>query len=678
MSTLSDIIRKIYFRGGFVICFAVISQGIVAAPVDSAGVKVYTLDEVKVTTTPYNKDIHSAVPIQTLGKEQMQRQGIVDISDALNHFSGITLRDYGGAGGIKTVSVRGLGAAHTAVSYDGVTMSDEQTGQIDMSRFSLAAISELSLVVGDNFDLLQSARGAAAAATVNVNTVENDNLFSSDFCPHYSLHLEQGSFDRYNVLLKLSQRLSRRFAFTTVGDYLYSGNNYPYTLVNGLTSMRENRTNSRMNKVHTEANASWNLGSKEFLDTKLYYYDNNHHLPGVVVYYNPYNGEKQQDKNFLGQTRWIKGFSNGWTAQCIGKFNWSESKYMDKNDIYSGGALLQNYWQREVYVSGLLSYAPMKNGGISYGADYFFNNLNSNQSSNANVSRHSRLQSLTANYNWWRMSLSGRVLASTYINHSDGVQSSKNFVRLSPSAAFSFQLLPDELLYIRVFYKDIFRVPTFTESYYYHLGSADLGPETTHQLGVGVTLQKHISSWWPEIKVTADGYLNRVRDKIVSIPITLHVWRTLNFGKVDANGLDITLMNRFSITKGHQVVLSGNYTLQSVKDKSSEGSLTYNKQLAYTPEYSGNISLAYETPWINLAFTGFGASNRYSTNEHSHGTQLKSYMEFGGSIWRNFKFVGADWELRGDLQNMFDKQYDIVSGYPMQGRSYRISLTIKL
>jgi len=675
VSKLSDIIRKLYFRGGVGICFAIISQGIVAGPVDSAGGRVHTLDGVKVCAVPYNQDIHNVVPSQTLDEEQMRRQGIVDISDALNHFSGITLRDYGGAGGIKTVSVRGLGAAHTGVSYDGVLLSDVQTGQIDMSRFSMAAISELSLVVGDNFDLLQPARMAAAAATVAVSTLQSDRAFGN---PQRSFHFEQGSFDRYNVLLKCSQRLTQHFAFAAVGDYLYSGNNYPYTLVNGLTSTREYRTNSRMNTVHDEVNTFWDLGNKELLDAKVYYYDNNHHLPGVVVYYNPYNGEKQHDRNFFGQARWLKGFDKGWTLQGIAKFNWSESKYTDKNDIYSSGALLQNYWQREIYASALMSYAPQKNYGISYGADYFFNNLNSNQSINANVGRHSILQSFTANYNWWRLSLSGRMLASAYINHAEGIQTSKNFMRLSPSAGLSLRLLPRESLYLRAFYKDIFRMPTFTESYYYHLGNADLSPERTHQLGVGMTMQKYIASWWPELKVTADAYLNRVCDKIVSIPITLHVWRTLNMGKVDAHGLDFTLMNRFRVAGIHYIILSGSYSLQSVKDKTSESSVTYNKQLAYTPEYSGNISLAYETLWINFAITGCGASNRYSTNEHSHGTQLKSYMDFGISAWRNFKWEGVDMEVKTDIQNMFDKQYDIVNGYPMPGRSYRISLTIKI
>ena len=47
---------------------------------------------------------------------------------------GVTVKDYG-IGGLKTVSVRSLGANHTTVSYDGIALTDVQSGQIDIGRF---------------------------------------------------------------------------------------------------------------------------------------------------------------------------------------------------------------------------------------------------------------------------------------------------------------------------------------------------------------------------------------------------------------------------------------------------------------------------------------------------------------------------------------------------------------
>ena len=57
----------------------------------------------------------STAPVQLIGRADMLRLGVTDMADALHRLPGVTLRDYGGAGGMKTVSVRGFGARHTGV-----------------------------------------------------------------------------------------------------------------------------------------------------------------------------------------------------------------------------------------------------------------------------------------------------------------------------------------------------------------------------------------------------------------------------------------------------------------------------------------------------------------------------------------------------------------------------------
>ena len=99
--------------------------------------KVHVIDEVTVSTTGRSRNVISTAPTQLVTQKQLLYQGITDLSDALRRFSGVNVRDYGGAGGVKTISVRSLGSQHTAVAYDGITITDAQSGQIDLSRFSL-------------------------------------------------------------------------------------------------------------------------------------------------------------------------------------------------------------------------------------------------------------------------------------------------------------------------------------------------------------------------------------------------------------------------------------------------------------------------------------------------------------------------------------------------------------
>ena len=116
---------------------------------DTVTDRTHQLREVMVTESRRQQEVTSTAPLHIINREQMLSLGVTDVADALHRIPGVTLRDYGGAGGLKTVSVRGFGAKHTGVSYDGVMLSDCQSGEIDLSRYSLDNVDQLSLVIGE-------------------------------------------------------------------------------------------------------------------------------------------------------------------------------------------------------------------------------------------------------------------------------------------------------------------------------------------------------------------------------------------------------------------------------------------------------------------------------------------------------------------------------------------------
>ena len=91
---------------------------------------IYSIPEIMVSDPYQTREVRSASPLQVFNKEELKNLQALQVSDAVKHFAGVTVKDYGGIGGLKTVSIRSLGAQHTAVSYDGITVSDCQTGQI--------------------------------------------------------------------------------------------------------------------------------------------------------------------------------------------------------------------------------------------------------------------------------------------------------------------------------------------------------------------------------------------------------------------------------------------------------------------------------------------------------------------------------------------------------------------
>ena len=96
-----------YVWGGMWTGASVFAQ--VSVP-DTIGGKVHVLDEVEVSASASRRNMMSTSPVQMLSKSQLVRQGVTDIADALRRFSGVNVKDYGGAGGMKTVSVRSLGS----------------------------------------------------------------------------------------------------------------------------------------------------------------------------------------------------------------------------------------------------------------------------------------------------------------------------------------------------------------------------------------------------------------------------------------------------------------------------------------------------------------------------------------------------------------------------------------
>ena len=130
---------------------------------DSITGKVHQIPDVTVSVRKTPQAVKATSPLQVMGKMEMERLGVHEVADAVRHFSGVTVKDYGGIGGLKTISVRSLGTQHTGVIYDGVAVSDCQSGQVDISRFSLDNVSQLTMTIGQSDDIYQTARAFASA-----------------------------------------------------------------------------------------------------------------------------------------------------------------------------------------------------------------------------------------------------------------------------------------------------------------------------------------------------------------------------------------------------------------------------------------------------------------------------------------------------------------------------------
>ena len=108
-------IKRTFFLGLFLLCF------IVGFGQDS--IKSVMLERIDVIASSLEEKQRQTSG-DAIKNEQIDKSGFRSVGDAVRFLSGVTVKDYGGVGGLKTVSVRGLGAMHTNVSYDGISITN--------------------------------------------------------------------------------------------------------------------------------------------------------------------------------------------------------------------------------------------------------------------------------------------------------------------------------------------------------------------------------------------------------------------------------------------------------------------------------------------------------------------------------------------------------------------------
>ena len=641
---------------------------------DSITGKVHAIPEVRVKGKRVLQRISVAMPIQVMDKKELQGLGIQNMADAVRRFAGASVRDYGGIGGLKTVSVRSLGATHTAVAYDGIAVSNTQAGQIDIGRFSLDDVEVLSLSVGQDNDLLQSARLFSSAGVLSIygkNPLENtDKPYS------FKGQIKSGSFGLANPTATWAQRISSTTTYTLNGNYLRADGNYPFTLVNGKYISKEKRKNSDIESWHGEANLFHTLKDSSQLNIKAYYFNSERGLPGSIILYNDQANERLWDENFFMQTMYKKDLSATWTMQAQAKYNYSWNKYEDTDVKYEGGKQTDINKQQEYYLSGTLQWQPISAFTTSWANDFALNTLKNNQKNSPAPIRHTWLSAFNIRYQWNKFTATGTLVHTLITEKVKQGNQPEDRHRFSPTVSLIYRPWQSQSLFLTLMYKDTFRVPTFNDLYYLRIGNTDLRPEKAHEYNIGITWSGSPLSFTDYVTFTLDGYYNEIDDKIVALPTT-YVWKMMNFGKVHITGADVTLRTAFSLNRNVKLLLTGNYTYQKAIDVTSSDSKNYKDQVPYTPLHNGNISILAENPWVNIGYTLTGVSNRYSLPQNLPENRIDGYTEHTVSVSRSFHLGTFSFRLQAELVNLTNEQYDIIKYYPMPGRNFRIMGSIE-
>ena len=622
-----------------------------------------TIEEVVVKGFRVPGNVLASTPIQTLSHTDMERLGIHDMGDALKRFAGVQVKDYGGVGGMKTVNIRGLGAGHTGVTYDGVQVGDCQSGQVDLSRFTLDNVSLVSLQIGQEDNIYQSAKAYTSAGLINISTLQG----VSDRKPHLTTTLRTGSYGLFSPSLLYHQQFSR-LGVGAYTSYERADGVYWFTLKNGIKTIHERRNNSDIQTWRGELNMSYQLTDKQTLQWKAYGFTSNRGLPGAVIYDNTYSAERLKDKNVFTQMLYENRFSNRIKMKAAAKWNYAWSRY---SDIPASGYKEDTYRQNETYLTATLWTNPLQGLNLSFAQDYAHNHLSMTLPKAANPTRNSLWTALAANYQIGAFSVNASLLATNIYERVKQGNASNGFHRLSPAFSMQWRCLQDFRL--RFGYKDIFRTPTLNELYYTGIGNRHLNPEKSRQWNLGATYS-HTFNRTLQLSLTTDGYFGNVTDKIIAVP-KMFYWQMMNAGKVRQLGLDVSANIEKRWGNDWTVSATGSYSLMKATDISDPTVVYYRNQIAYTPLHSGSASVLLHTPWLDFSYNVLFMGERYTLSYNIPDNRMKPFADHSITLSREFNINKQQLRVQFDVRNLGNKNYEVVRFYPMPGTNWRLSVS---
>jgi vitamin B12 transporter len=617
--------------------------------------------------------IQSEVPTQQISLQDFNRYSSFNVADAIRNFSGVNIKDYGGIGGLKTVSVRSLGANHLGVFYDGVELSDVQNGQIDLGKLSLNNVQTITLYNGQPPFICQPARAFASASVLAITTVHP----TLDNKKPYQLQLgvNGGAFGLINPYIQWQQRISKQWSFIINGYDEQANGKYKFKNPYDGSDTLATRINDDISTQQTDAGLYWAKSDSDKFNLHTNFYNSNRGLPPAVISYNPYSAVRLQNQDFFTQAGYEHIWKNSLHLLVNSKFSQDYLRYIDPGYLNGTGGLDQQYTQREFYQSASLAFDLCRNWQVSYAVDAAYAKLDANLPKYLYPNRFTLLNVLASNFKTGKWLFQGSLLA-TYVNDRVTSGSVADPVSvLSPTLVVNYHA--NNNIQLRAYYKNIFREPTFNEQYFFAVVQIrNIKPEYAKQFDAGLTYTKNLNGFFNYVTLTADGYYNRVNNKIIVLPNqNLAISSIVNLGNVNITGADLGLKTQSTINTNWQAVLSANYTYQYAVNVTDPMTPV---EIAYTPQNSFAVNAGVFDKHWGFYYNQLYSSSRYYINDNSPEYNLSGYTVGDLNITYKFLEKNKPVMLSAGVDNVFNSSYVVVRSFPMPGRSARISIQITI
>ncbi|MBL4745526.1 MAG: TonB-dependent receptor [Flavobacteriaceae bacterium] len=561
------------------------------------------------------------------------------LSALLQNEVAIYFKSYGVAM-LSSPSFRGTGASHTAVLWNGIPMNSTLNGQTDFNLINSVSIDEMTVRAGGGSILFGS--GAIGGSIHLKNKIDFKGQQSHHFLSSY------GSYATYKVNYRFKS--STKKMFTQIGfGRMSSENDYKY--------WDTDTYNNNGDFFNNNLNAVLGFKLSEAHVVSLYL-DATQSERGLSNTITAPSASKQDDENFKLLLEW-KYRKNSMTSMLKLAYLYDQFTYYAKRSS-----------------PNLFSVGDSKNSLLKYQLEYSLNTalrLLSGIDVSFNQGDGDSLEAVhRSSYSVYSL-LNHRVSHRFHYDVSVRKEFSNTYkipFLFGIDAAYKY----GDFIY-KMNASRNYRVPTFNDLYWAVLGNPTLKPESSYQGEIGIAFNKK------GIEASANTFYIASKDLIKWSPNStddvlngagggLGAWTPKNIYKAVNYGLELGLKIPFSILNV-PFVSQANYSYTIAEDVAKK------KQLLYVPKIKWNYKLSTQYQ----KFTGFYQvlyrGKSYTTSDNSYFVANYTLHNLGiNYTLKGFKKVRPVIGLQ--VNNIYNKQYAVISYRPMPGTNYQLQIQIKI
>jgi vitamin B12 transporter len=551
--------------------------------------------------------------------------------------------------GLSTVSVRGNSSRHTGIYWNGILLNPASVGLLDLSLIPSGFFSDIRVSYGGESSIYGS---GTVGGSIHL---ENEPVF--DTLAKGSATLKMGSYSDYSGLGHLIFSNKKWYSKTIVLSRRAKNDFYYRDLLNEKTRV----SNAALQNFGIMQDVYRKAGSNTVLGGSVWIMDNHKEVPATIT---SRPSDAYQDDRSLRVVASLKHIFNEGGFSLKGAFFNDLLHYKDPDPI-SDLAIDSEIETFRYHLVGDVRKYVAKTLMIGSGIE-----ISTVEGKSLNYSDHSKQNQaglfvmLTKEIPsiQWKYNLNLRQ---------DYIENYK--VPFTPSLGAEGRLVKNVIIKGNI--SRNFRVPTFNDLYWQPGGNPGLKPESSWSNELGLAY-KNKGSRREVVEIEITGFSSMVNDWILWLPQGSY-WTPQNVQKVRARGFESEMMFSTGFYLS-ELRFSGGYTFtRSTNEMSSAtGIYSFKKQLIYVPlhRFYLDVLLHRKGFYINPGFSYTG--QRYTSADNNH--QLPGYGIMDIMISRDLTVSNYRFNLRFDLLNLFNTEYQAVQYYPMPGRNYAVTIKLSI